>query len=152
MATTEIAVYLALVAGALGVQARGGRVVAAALRTLPDRPGIVELEVRNISQQALDAPVLAILTVTPAWDDEPSRQHWSIASSVDPTTGQFDGLYAERPSPPLRLPIRGSTRVRIDLDRLKWSLTPDLTSGNLASCGSWRNQETTMSSYSYIWC
>jgi hypothetical protein len=86
----------------------------------------VELEVRNISQQALDAPVLAILTVTPAWDDEPSRQHWSIASSVDPTTGQFDGLYAERPSPPLRLPIRGSTRVRIDLDSLKWSLTPDL--------------------------
>jgi hypothetical protein len=84
----------------------------------------VEIELRNASDKALSVFVLATLWLTPVDGGPRARLDGTLITAVDPTTGSSEGLFETRAGR-LTLPSRGSHSVRVDLESLMWSLSPN---------------------------
>jgi hypothetical protein len=86
----------------------------------------VDVEIRNASDEDLDLPITATLTLRPlppADGSEPPVSAW-LSAALDPLTGA--AVDAAGTETPLKLPVRGSWRVRVRLETLGWSLSPPL--------------------------
>ena len=86
----------------------------------------VDLEIRNVSGEAVDSPIVATLWLKPPTQPDGSEPPASstLSAAIDPLTG--GGTDEPRGETQLKLPIRGSLRVRVYLEKLGWSLSPPL--------------------------
>lgn len=86
----------------------------------------VDLEIRNVSEEAVDLPIVATLWLKPPTQPDGSEPPASstLSAAIDPLTGE--GTDGPRGETPLKLPIRGSRRVRVNIEKLGWSLSPPL--------------------------
>lgn len=96
------------------------------LRELPNTHAIVEVGFRNASDGAVDVPMVATLWLTPVVGPGESRPSESstLSTPFDPAAGTADGVNAVEHPWHLRLPVGGVRAIRVDLAKLKWSLSP----------------------------
>jgi hypothetical protein len=96
-----------------------------AVRPVAPMSSTVDVEIRNTTLDPLDVPIQATFRLAPVTTKEPRPSEASTLISVfDPTADTV----ADPPDADvrLRLPVRGIRRVRVNLMKLKWSLTPPL--------------------------
>ena len=119
-------VGIILAAPALAQPPWRNRVLGVSVRRVPATHATVDVEIRNASREAIEQPIVATLWLRPAVKPGDSRPPDSSAlfSVFDPTVDPAaDGSEGETY---LRLPVRGVRRVRVDLTKLNWSLSPPL--------------------------
>ena len=88
---------------------------------------LVDVEIRNASERAVDAPVTATVWLTPiAAIDGRVVSGQTLYAAFDPTRARGgEGQPLETPST-LRLPIGGSRTLRLDIHKLTWTSTAPL--------------------------
>ena len=119
-------VGIGLAAPALAQRPWRNPVLGVSVRTVPATHATVDVEIRNASGEAIELPIVATLWLRPVVKPGDSRPPDASAlfSVFDPTVGPAgDDSEGENH---LRLPVRGVRRVRVDLTRLNWSLSPPL--------------------------
>jgi len=84
---------------------------------------VVDIELRNTSDQPLTALIHTTLWLMPAHSPPRFRINGLLITAVDPANGSSQGLFETR-ARSLTLPFRGVRSVRVDLERLRWSLSP----------------------------
>jgi hypothetical protein len=117
---------LALVGPAPAPPSWRNPVLRVSVRSVPGVRSTVDVEIRNTTQASLEVPILATFRLRPAVGAEESRPSDSstLVSVFDPTSDTVAD--APEGDVQLRLPARGIRRVRVDLEKLKWSLSPPL--------------------------
>lgn len=123
MVVTAACCLLALVQ--VGSPDRPVRTIVLSLRATASAGETVELEVRNVSAEPVDTRGQVTLMMFPLDRTKHPLYDGLLSTSVDPNTGQFDGFFAERPSPRLVLGAGEARTVHVRLRKLKWSLSPN---------------------------
>ena len=100
--------------------------VVVTVRPVASVSSTVDVAIRNSTPNPLVAPIQATFRLTPvtkAEDPRPSETS-TLTSLFDPTADTVTD--AAGGDVQLRLPVGGTRRVRVNLTKLKWSLTPPL--------------------------
>ena len=87
--------------------------------------GTVEVEVRNVSSAQVDTRGEATLMLRPLDPGQHPLYDGLLWTSVDLNSGKCDGFFAGRPSPRVVFEAGGAREVRVNLMKLKWSLSPN---------------------------
>ncbi len=125
MMRTSLACVAFAFPGFLVSAGEGPRSVAVSVRALAAPSPKVEVEFRNLTDAPLDYSVYVELTLRSLDQPATGGEQSTLYSSIDPATGQFGGYYADGSTVRLQLQAGQIRAIRIDLDKLKWSLGPN---------------------------
>lgn len=115
----------ALALGQVAGSVRPARTIVLSMRVASSADEAVELEARNVSSGPVETRGEATLMLVPLDRTQHPLYDGLLSTSVNLSTGRFDGFFAERPSPRLVLAAGEARTVRVDLRKLKWSLSPN---------------------------